>query len=191
MKKTPSLFQRNYDGDRKLRDELVPGTEWVVAGEGVATRKFDGTCVLVKDGALWRRYDAKNGKAPPNNWIPAMAEADPVTGHRTGWVPVGDGPNDKWHANAWREVLEGKSLPDGTYELCGPHFQTNHEGLEHDVFIAHRGAQQIPNVPTTFDGLREFLRDFPHEGIVWHRDPARGTDGDMVKVKRCDFWGKA
>lgn len=36
MKKTIGLFQRNYDGDRLVRDEIVPGAEWVAAGEGVA-----------------------------------------------------------------------------------------------------------------------------------------------------------
>lgn len=40
MKKIISLFVRNYDGDRLVRDEIVPGAEWVVAGEGVATVKF-------------------------------------------------------------------------------------------------------------------------------------------------------
>jgi len=39
MKKIPSLFQRNYDGDRLVRDEVVPGAEWVMAGEGTATRQ--------------------------------------------------------------------------------------------------------------------------------------------------------
>jgi len=42
MKKIPSLFQRNYDGDRQVRNELVPGSEWVANGEGLATRKWDG-----------------------------------------------------------------------------------------------------------------------------------------------------
>ena len=35
MQKIISLFQRNYDGDRQVRDEVVPGAEWVLAGEGV------------------------------------------------------------------------------------------------------------------------------------------------------------
>ena len=38
MEKIISLFARNYDGDRLVRDEIVPGAEWVVAGEGRATR---------------------------------------------------------------------------------------------------------------------------------------------------------
>ena len=65
MKKIISLFQRNYDGDRLVRDELVPGAEWVAAGEGKATRKWDGTCCMVRDGVLFKRYDAKAGKTPP------------------------------------------------------------------------------------------------------------------------------
>ena len=62
MKKIISLFQRNYDGDLLVRDEVVPGAEWVIAGEGVATRKFDGTCCLVRDGKLFKRYEVKAGK---------------------------------------------------------------------------------------------------------------------------------
>ena len=64
MKKTVSLFQRNYDGDRLVRDEIVPGAEWVAAGEGVATRKFDGTCCMVRDGKLFIKADARLGRRP-------------------------------------------------------------------------------------------------------------------------------
>ncbi len=31
MQKIISLFQRNYDGDKLVRDEVVPGAEWVIA----------------------------------------------------------------------------------------------------------------------------------------------------------------
>jgi hypothetical protein len=153
----------------------------------IVSRKFDGTCCLVRDGLLFRRFDRKNGKAAPTGWEPAMASPDPVTGHWTGWVAVGDGPNDRWHREAHARA---GSLPDGTYELCGPHFQANPEGLLEDVLIPHLGAEIIDDAPRSFEALREFLRDFRHEGIVWHRDPARGTDGDMVKIKRRDFWGQ-
>jgi hypothetical protein len=50
MKKIISLFQRNYDGDRLVRNEVVPGAEWVVAGEGVATRKYLEKHVLISHG---------------------------------------------------------------------------------------------------------------------------------------------
>jgi hypothetical protein len=39
MQKIISLFQRNYDGDKLVRNEVTPGAEWVINGEGIATRK--------------------------------------------------------------------------------------------------------------------------------------------------------
>ena len=177
MKKTISLFQRNYDGDRLVRDELVPGAEWVAAGEGVATRKFDGTCCMVRDGKLFKRYDAKAGKTPPSGFEPAQ-DADTVTGHWPGWLPVGDGPDDKHHRDA--------EMPteDGTYELCGPKVQGNPEGFDQHVLVKH-GAEVLHGCPRTFAALREYLRDGAVEGVVWWH-----PDGRMVKIKGKDFGHK-
>jgi len=72
VKKIISLYQRNYDTDRLVRNEVVPGAKWVLAGEGIATRKFDGTCCMVRDGKLYKRYDAKKGKTPPVGFEPAQ-----------------------------------------------------------------------------------------------------------------------
>ena len=109
MKKIISLFVRNYEGDRLVRDEIVPGAEWVASGEGVATRKYDGTCCMVRGGKLYRRHELKRGKAAPDGFEPAQ-DADPVTGDVPGWVPVGDGPEDRWH----REAVAGGIPSDGT-----------------------------------------------------------------------------
>jgi hypothetical protein len=190
MKKIISLFQRNYDGDRLVRNEITPGAEWVVAGEGVATRKYDGTCCMVRGGKLFKRYDAKRGKTPPPGFEPSQ-DPDPVTGHWPGWVPVGDGPEDRWHREAmtvgpcWegsditgRRLLQ---LPDGTYELVGSKVQGNPEGLSHHVLIPH-GATKYPDCPRDFDGLKEWLSGSYIEGIVWHH-----PDGRMVKIKKKDF----
>jgi hypothetical protein len=178
MKKTISLFQRNYDGDRLVRDELVPGAEWVAAGDGVATRKFDGTCCMVRDGKLYKRYELKSGKAAPAGFEPAQ-DADPVTGHRPGWLPVGDGPDDARHRDAL--AAAGGMLPDGTYELCGPKVQKNPEGYEAHVLVRH-GSEVLDDCPRTFDALREYLRGRDIEGVVWHH-----PDGRMVKIKGKDF----
>ena len=94
MKKIISLFQRNYETDRLVRDEVVPGAEWVLAGDGVATRKWDGTCCMVRDGRLFKRYDVKKGRTPPPDFEPAQ-DADATTGHWPGWVPVGEGPEEQ------------------------------------------------------------------------------------------------
>lgn len=178
MRKTPSLFMRNYDGDHLVRDEVVPGSEWVAAGEGVATLKYDGTCCLVRSGKLYKRYDAKRGKTPPPNFEPAQ-EPDPITGHWTGWLPVGDEPSSKWHMEAW--TAQGHLLADGTYELCGPKLQANPHDFAAHVFIRH-GDVVLDDCPRAFDALKAYLADRNIEGVVWHH-----PDGRMVKIKTRDF----
>ena len=109
MQKIISLFQRNYDTDKLVRDEVVDGAQWVLAGEGVATRKFDGTCCLVRDGKLFKRYEVKPGGKPPANFEPAN-DVDEATGKQQGWVPVGDGPEDRWHRQSY-QVLQRTGKP--------------------------------------------------------------------------------
>lgn len=177
MKKIISLFQRNYDGDRLVRDELVPGAEWVAAGEGIATIKYDGTCCMVRAGRLFKRHDVKAGKRRPDGWEPAQ-DPDPVTGHWPGWLAVGDGPEDQWHREAW---VTYSGLIDGTYELLGPKVQGNPYGLPKHVLVAH-GIPLDDQPPRDFKGISVYLRDEPIEGIVWHH-----PDGRMVKIKARDF----
>lgn len=52
MQKIPTMFVRDPDNMRYVIDEVTPGCEWVLAGEGTPTRKYDGTCVMF-DGAEW------------------------------------------------------------------------------------------------------------------------------------------
>lgn len=176
MKKIISLFQRNYDGDRLVRNEVVPGAEWVLAGEGVATRKWDGTCCMIRDGKLFKRYEVKKGKTPPPDFEPAN-DVDENTGKQQGWRPVGEGPEDAYH----REAFTGNE-PDGTYELVGPKIQGNPETFPFHQLIPH-GKHNIA-APRGFDELREWFsnpeRDI--EGIVWWHE-----DGRMVKIKAKDF----
>ena len=181
MKKIISLFQRNYDGDRLVRDEIVPGAEWVMAGEGTATRKWDGTCCMVRDGKLYKRYDAKKGKQPPAGFEPAQ-EPDDKTGHWPGWLAVGDGPEDRWHRDAWAQYPDG--LADGTYELIGPKVQGNPEGAEGHALLLHGDVDldAFDPPPRSYAGLRDYLAARDMEGIVWHH-----PDGRMVKIKAKDF----
>lgn len=174
MQKIPTLFQRNHETDRLVRDEVTPGCEWVIAGEGIATRKHDGTCCLWDGKRLYRRLELKNGKQPPDGYVPAS--------ETTGWVPVGDGPADVYH----REALECmkahfSTLPIGTYELCGPKVQGGREPVGVHVLVLH-GCAELPDCPRTFEGLREYLSDRNIEGIVWHR-----PDGRKAKIKGRDF----
>ena len=177
MQKIKSLFQRNYDGDRLVRDEVVPGSEWVLHGEGRATRKWDGTCCLIRDGKLFKRYEVKPGAKPPENFEPAN-DVDENTGKQQGWLPVGDGPEDRWH----REAMPCR-LPDGTYELLGPKIQGNVEGFGVHILVLHGSAGFQDDPPRTFLGLKSWFESHRDvEGIVWHHD-----DGRMVKIKGKDF----
>ena len=178
MKKIKSLFERNYETDRLCNPNVVSGSEWVINGEGIATRKFDGTCCMVENGELYKRYDAKKGKVAPEGFIPAQ-EPDEVTGHCPGWLKVSaDKPEDKWFYAAYQK---SGALPDGTYELCGPHFQSNPERFDEDTFVPH-GVEVLNDAPRTYEELKEYFKGKNIEGIVWHRG-----NGDMVKIKKRDF----
>jgi hypothetical protein len=178
MRKIVSLFQRNYEGDRLVRDEVVPGAEWVTSGIGTATRKFDGTCCMVREGRLYKRYDAQRGKTPPPGFEPAQ-EPDAATGHWPGWIAVGDGPEDRWHREALAAAVQ--PLADGTYELCGPKVQGNPDGFEAHVLVLH-GAEVLADCPRDFEGLKAYLLARSIEGVVWHH-----PEGAMVKIKKRDF----
>lgn len=181
MKKVPSLFKRDYEGTRLVYDEVVPGTEWVLAGEGMATRKRDGTSCMIRDGKLYKGYDAKAGKTPPPGFEPAQ-DPDPVTGHLPGWLPVGDGPDDRWHREAFDNCAP---LPDGTYELVGPKVQGNAEHFDRHVLLLHV-SDVLPDVPRDFAGIRAYLAAHEIEGIVWWLD-LTDPDCDKAKIKRKDF----
>ena len=176
MRKIISLFKRDYDGDRLVYDEVVPGAEWVSADEGEPTRKWDGTCTMVRDGALFKRYTLKKGRtAPPD--FDATTEPDPNTGKQEGWIAVGPGPEDQYH----RSALDVGLPVDGTYELVGPKVQGGMEGFRLHFLIPH-GEWILRDAPRDFEGLKKYLDRGGIEGIVWHH-----PDGRMVKIKARDF----
>ena len=113
MKKIPTIFNRNYNPCRVFNMQH-PDCDWVFNGEGVATRKWDGTCCMIKDGEYLKRRCVKMGKPIPLNFI--KEEFQESTGKRFGWVPVTE--EDKWHIEALRSIN-----PDGMYELIGPKIQ--------------------------------------------------------------------
>lgn len=173
MKKIPALFARDADGD--LTREYNPKSLWVPAGEGVATRKWDGTAVLVRDGVVYARYDAKHDKPVPLDWWPAQLLPDPITGHWPGWVPA------TRHSDVWiREAAAGATWQDGTYEACGPMIGGNPEHLAAHTLIRH-GDQILYHVPTTWEGLSDYLAGRGIEGIVWWRDIG-DPECDKVKI---------
>lgn len=177
MKKIPTIFERDWAGDRsRVLDKPVAECAWVFAGEGNPTRKWDGTAVLMRGGRMFKRYELR----PPNKTPPDGFEyadiPDPETGRQPGWVPVGDGPEDKWH----REALDS-GFADGTYELVGPKVQGNPERFDRHLLLRH-GADRVLDTVRGFNILRALLEREPIEGLVWHH-----PDGRMAKIKRRDF----
>jgi len=177
MRKIPTLFERDWFGDRsRVTREVNPDALWVIDGEGVPTVKWDGTAVMIDEsGGYWKRYEVKKGKTPPGGFLPAD-DPDPNTGKQQGWVRVDpNDPADKWHMEAWDRY------EPGTYELVGPKVQGNPHDLDQHMLKPH-GFKKCKDDPRTFDDVAMFLRFHPFEGIVWHH-----PDGRMVKVKARDF----
>ena len=180
MKKIPTLFKREFANHKVvgITDEVTPGMEWVLEGEGEATIKFDGACCAVINGIFYKRFDAKKGRKIPEGAIPCC-EPDPITGHWPHWVKVDENnPADKWFIEAYNHAL---LLRDGTYEAIGLHFQGNPYGLDKDILIRH-GAGEMGDVARDFVSIREYLKTHIVEGIVFWKDGE-----PQCKIKRTDF----
>ncbi len=183
MKKIPTLFKRDFTNNGMIIPEYSDGTEWVINGEGVATRKYDGTSVLIRDGRMYKRYELRPGKVAPADY--EEVDRDEITGKGVGWVQVGNGAEDKW----FREAIEKHganpdkvSLLDGTYELLGPKVQGNPEHWKRHLLKKHSLATTYDNVPVEFEALKQWLEEKDIEGLVWHH-----PDGRMVKIKKKDY----
>lgn len=184
MRKIPTLFQRDPDDRAHVLPEVNPGCEWVLGGEGVATRKWDGTCTkLDADGQWWARREVKRGKNIPDGYV--IEEHDETTGKLVGWEPMAQSSFAKFHAEA---VGNSAAEQPGTYELLGPKINGNPDDFDAHVLMPHGWARlserlDIEAAPRDYEGLHTWLLARPqYEGIVWHH-----PDGRMAKLKRRDF----
>lgn len=180
MKKIPTIFERDWNGDRsRVVNQWHKDCEWVRDGEGVATQKMDGTCCMIRDDALFKRREVKAGAAMPPDFMSEGTDAE--TGKTVGWVPVGDGPEDAMHRAAFDSLLRRE---DGTYELIGPKVQGNPEQASGNILVPHKGSELVltHQPPRDFNGMREWLTGKDIEGVVFHH-----PDGRMAKIKLRDF----
>lgn len=179
MQKIKSLFKTEYERSRTLIDEIVPGAEWVAAGEGVARRKYDGACCMVRDGKFYKRLTLRLGKALPADFEPLAT--DEKTGKVFGWIPVTDGPGDIYFREAWDDACALVNGPprNGTYELIGPKVQGGVENVSSHLLASHAQALEYSDCPRTFNELRDWLAERDIEGVVWHH-----PDGRMVKMTK-------
>lgn len=188
MKKIPTLYQRDPDDRRFVTTDVTPGCEWVLAGEGTPTRKFDGTCTMRDDaGRWWARREVKPGKTPPPGW--RQVDHDETTGKRVGWEPIESSPFAKFHAEALPHLTRSHH---GTYELIGPKINGNPESADEHRLVPHGSTHWTPEWVADQDdpiaALIERCRDEGWEGVVWHH-----PDGRMVKLKVRDLpegWGR-
>ena len=179
MKKIPTIFKRNPENMGEILNEPNPECGWVFDNEGIATRKYDGTCVKIEDGRYFKRREIKKGKIAPTNFI--EEQFDKNTGKRVGWVPVNPhNKEDRWHIEAFNA-----SLSDGTYELVGPKIQGNPEKYNRHVLLKHTEAETFEDVSRNMEGISKFMETKDIEGIVFHH-----KDGRMAKIKKRDFGQK-
>jgi hypothetical protein len=187
MKKIPTVLVRDPDDRAHVVDEVTPGCEWVLAGEGVPTRKYDGTCMMLDaDGKWWARREVKAGKAAPANFVPE--DHDEVTGKTQGWEPVEQSSFAKFHTEALEVLIIPLETPVGTYELIGPKINGNPEGSEQHYLVAHDQADVVfpdHGLSRSINQIKaqaEQMGLFGYEGIVWHH-----PDGRMAKLKARDI----
>lgn len=182
MRKIPTVFVRDFtepSNGRFVINEVTSGCEWVLDGEGIATRKYDGTCVMLDAaGDWWARRTVKPDQSSPLTFVPV--ETDTTTGIVVGWTPVKQSAFAKAHADAL--AFPGESWEPGTYELVGPKVNGNPEKRDRHLLVEHAWAEPLPSAPRDYEALTVWLAAFDGEGIVWHH-----PDGQMAKLKRRDF----
>jgi hypothetical protein len=173
MKKIPTMFER--DETRKghpVTDLVKPECEWVLAGEGVATVKIDGTNVKIAAGQLFKRQ-----KPPDRDYDDAA------------YVPCDRAnPADRWAYEAFDAGHDG----DGIYELVGPEVQGNpQQHATHTLIRVVPVSRRLQGIDAevrsvyygrTFEGLKKWLVEHPVEGVVFHH-----PNGRMAKIKRRDY----
>ncbi len=185
MKKIKTIFDRDWQGNRKVIDKYIDGLSPDILVGAKATEKLDGTNVriTIRAGVCVRAEKRKN--------------PDKIQKHK--------GIEEPWYVDAYecepqdKYIFDGLkntdlNLPDGEWsgELIGPDIQGNPLSLEINriMFFTLNQAPVFENVPIDFNGLKEWLsnqkskygKDCGIEGIVWHCQ-----NGEMYKIKRKDF----
>lgn len=189
MKKIPTCFERVFEGHKITEVKPIftsKACEFAVK-YGDATLKFDGSCCMIQDNHIFKRYDFKPGRKLPAGAIPCQEKADEVTGHFPHWVKCDvSNPADQYFCNAYsRYTARHLWRPGETFEAIGYHFNGNPYKLSNDILVPH-GTIKL-DVPRYFKGIKEFLEENYIEGLVFWLNGS-----PICKIKRSDFglpWG--
>lgn len=188
MEKIPTIFDRNWEGDRKVNDKLIL-TDFDFQN-AIATEKLDGmnVRVTVRNHSLVRLEKRRN----PSKLQKAQGIKDP-------WYvdAIASDKADSYLFEASQNT-DFSEVPDGEWsaEALGPKIQGNPLNLaKHTLFIftleTWKRKVVFENAPTNYAALKSWLpeqksqfgNDCGIEGIVWHNL----TDGTMCKIKVKDF----
>lgn len=186
MNKIPTMFKRDPDNRSTVLPEILPECQWVLDGEGVITRKWEGTCVMLDDeGNWWARREVKKNKTSPPNYM--YISTDKNSGAMMGYEPIQQSSFAGPHEEALRSMP--RNIWDtGTYELVGPKINGNPEGVEIHTLLSHDDAPRFKaKFERTFEDLKALVIELGleegWEGIVVHHE-----DGQrMAKLKFRDF----
>lgn len=187
MNKIPTIFKRNWEGDRKVINEYTDGVTADLLNQCVATEKVDGTNVriTVRNGMVVRLEKRRN----PTKLEKAKGIEDP-------WYVDADqyDPEDKWIYDSVKNT-DISNVPDGEFsaEAYGKNVQGNPLGMPGNqlmIFSLQDHVVIFGDVPTKYEELKKFLQQRRTvigesgtiEGIVWHH-----PDGRMYKIKAKDF----
>ncbi len=182
MEKIETIFDR--DEHFKVTSNVRKVTEWVFAGEGVATEKIDGTNV---------RLTILSGKVVKVEKRRNPTKEEKLQGVEPGYINANrEDPADK-HIFRAADATDVSRWPDGLFscEAIGPKIQGNPLGLPNPVCYPFTiNPVIVPNVPRDYQGLKAFFKNFDSiyspghkaEGIVFHH-----PDGRMAKIKVKDF----
>ena len=186
MKKIKTIFERDWQGNRRVIDKYIEGFNSGILIDSIATEKLDGTNirVTVRNNEVVRVEKRNN-----------PSKIQKVKGIEEPWYidAYECEPQDKWIFDAVKNT-DFSTVPDGEWsgEAVGKNIQGNPLNLENNrvVFFSLGLAPIFESVPIDYRGLKEWLpkqkskygNDCGVEGIVWHC-----KNGEMYKIKNKDF----
>lgn len=185
MRKIKTIFERNRENGGAVINQYVTGFTPDLLMGAKATEKLDGMNVraTIRNGTCVRLEKRRN----PDKIQKYKGIIEPW------YVDTSISSEDKWLNDALKNTDLSK-IPDGEWsgEAIGVNIQGNPLNLENNriVFFTLNQAPIFEDVPTDYDGLKDFLKTTRSkygnncgiEGIVWHT-----TSGDMFKIKAKDF----